>query len=92
MLALAISTRSTGEMLWNQNGSSHRQIVGQQGRHVFFKIYMCLSGSYHSSDQSATGYESFTPSSIKVEVKKKHSCIGPNFSCFAAHSIERDLF
>src|SRR5580658_1001040 len=31
-------------------------------------------------------------SSIKVEVKKKHFCAGWNFSCFAAHLIERDLF
>jgi len=34
----------------------------------------------------------FFPSSIKVEVKKKHFSVGRNFSCFAAHSIERDLF
>ena len=32
------------------------------------------------------------PSSIKVEVKKKHLSRGRNFSCFAAHLIERDLF
>ena len=31
-------------------------------------------------------------SSIKVEVKKKHISFGRNFSCFAAHFIERDLF
>jgi hypothetical protein len=31
-------------------------------------------------------------SSIKVEVKKKHSSISGNFSCFAAHLIEQDLF
>jgi hypothetical protein len=30
--------------------------------------------------------------SIKVEVKKKHISLGWNFSCFAAHLIERDLF
>src|SRR6266576_5461377 len=30
-------------------------------------------------------------SSIKVEVKKKHCCIGRNFSCFAAHWMEQDL-
>jgi|SRR5229473_1088485 hypothetical protein len=33
-----------------------------------------------------------TTSSIKVEVKKKHISFGWNFSCFAAHLIERDLF
>jgi hypothetical protein len=32
------------------------------------------------------------PSSIKVEVKKKHFSGGRNFSCFAARLIERDLF
>jgi hypothetical protein len=31
-------------------------------------------------------------SSIKVEVKKKHFSVGRNFSCFAAHLIEQDLF
>jgi hypothetical protein len=31
-------------------------------------------------------------SSIKVEVKKKHFSFGWNFSCFAAHLIERELF
>jgi hypothetical protein len=31
-------------------------------------------------------------SSIKEEVKKKHFSFGWNFSCFAAHLIERDLF
>jgi len=31
-------------------------------------------------------------SSIKVEVKKKHSCAGWNFSCFAAHFVKQDLF
>jgi hypothetical protein len=31
-------------------------------------------------------------SSIKVEVKKKHISFGWNFSCFAAHSTEQDLF
>ena len=31
-------------------------------------------------------------SSIKGEVKKKHFRIGRNFSCFAAHLIELDLF
>jgi hypothetical protein len=30
--------------------------------------------------------------SIKVEVKKKHISCGWNFSCFAAHLMERDLF
>ncbi len=30
--------------------------------------------------------------SIKGEVKKKHISFGWNFSCFAAHLIERDLF
>jgi len=30
--------------------------------------------------------------SIKGEVKKKHSCIGRIFSCFAAQWIEQDLF
>jgi putative transposase len=34
----------------------------------------------------------FYKGSIKVEVKKKHSSIGRNFSCFAAHLIEQDLF
>jgi hypothetical protein len=29
--------------------------------------------------------------SIKGEVKKKHSCTGWNFCCFAAHLIEQDL-
>src|SRR5216684_5287452 len=33
-----------------------------------------------------------TTSSIKVEVKKKDVSFGWNFSCFAAHLIERDLF
>ena len=28
----------------------------------------------------------------KVEVKKKHISFGWNFSCFAAHLIERDVF
>ena len=32
------------------------------------------------------------PSSIKVEVKRKHFSAGRNFSCFAAHLIEQDLF
>ncbi len=31
-------------------------------------------------------------SSIKVEVKKKHISCGWNFSCFAAHLLERDRF
>jgi hypothetical protein len=31
-------------------------------------------------------------SSIKGEVKKKHISFGWNFSCFAAHLIEQDLF
>jgi hypothetical protein len=31
-------------------------------------------------------------SSIKVEVKKKHLSSGRNFSCFAAHVMEQDLF
>jgi hypothetical protein len=31
-------------------------------------------------------------SSIKGEVKKKHTSFGWNFSCFAAHLIERDRF
>jgi len=31
-------------------------------------------------------------SSIKGEVKKKHLSIGWNFSCFAAHLSEQDLF
>ncbi len=31
-------------------------------------------------------------SSIKGEVKKKHLSDGWNFSCFAAHLIERGLF
>jgi hypothetical protein len=31
-------------------------------------------------------------SSIKVEVKQKHMFFGWNFSCFAAHSTEQDLF
>src|SRR6267154_6146453 len=30
--------------------------------------------------------------SIKVEVKKKHISCGWNFSCFAAHLMERNLF
>ncbi len=30
--------------------------------------------------------------SIKVEVKKKHISFGWNFSCFAAHLLERDRF
>jgi hypothetical protein len=34
----------------------------------------------------------FLESSIKVEVKKKHISNGWNFSCFAAHWMERDLF
>jgi len=29
---------------------------------------------------------------MKEEVKKKHSCIGRKFSCFAAHLMEQDLF
>ena len=31
-------------------------------------------------------------SSIKGEVKKKHTSFGWNFSCFAAPLIERNLF
>ena len=31
-------------------------------------------------------------SSIKGEVKEKHSSIGRNFSSFSAHLIEQDLF
>ena len=31
-------------------------------------------------------------SSIKVEVKRKHISFGWNFSSFAAHLIEQDLF
>jgi len=31
-------------------------------------------------------------SSIKGEVKKKHTSLGWNFSCFAAPLIERNLF
>jgi hypothetical protein len=31
-------------------------------------------------------------SSIKAEVKKKDSCTGRTFSCFAAHLMEQDLF
>jgi len=31
-------------------------------------------------------------SSIKGEVKKKHTSFGWNFSCFSAHLIKRDLF
>ena len=46
MLALAISTRSSGKILWNQTGSSHNQIVRQQGSRVCSKVYMCLTGSY----------------------------------------------
>jgi hypothetical protein len=34
----------------------------------------------------------FLESSIKVEVKRKHFSFGWNFSCFAAHLIERELF
>jgi len=34
----------------------------------------------------------FLVSSIKVEVKKKHFCIGRTFSCFAAHLDEQDVF
>jgi hypothetical protein len=30
--------------------------------------------------------------SIKAEVKKKDSCTGRTFSCFAAHLMEQDLF
>jgi len=47
---------------------------------------------------SSTRHRSFTAplqvliSSIKVEVKKKHFSFGWNFSCFAAHLIERELF
>jgi hypothetical protein len=37
-------------------------------------------------------WELFYKGSIKVEVKKKHISFGWNFSCFAAHLIERDLF
>jgi hypothetical protein len=31
-------------------------------------------------------------SSMKGEVKKKHSCVGREFSCFAAQWMEQDLF
>jgi hypothetical protein len=31
-------------------------------------------------------------SSIKEEVKKKHLSLGWKFSCFSAHTIERELF
>jgi len=34
----------------------------------------------------------FYKGSIKVEVKRKHFSFGWNFSCFAAHLIERELF
>jgi hypothetical protein len=30
--------------------------------------------------------------SIKEEVKKKHFSLGWKFSCFSAHTIERELF
>jgi hypothetical protein len=30
--------------------------------------------------------------SIKGAVKRKHNCVGWNFSWFAAHGIEQDLF
>jgi hypothetical protein len=44
---------------------------------------------------SALGIDSterFLDRSIKAEVKKKHLPCGCNFSCFAAHLMERDLF
>ena len=37
-------------------------------------------------------YSQLLISSIKGEVKKKHTSFGWNFSCFAAHLIEQDLF
>jgi hypothetical protein len=37
-------------------------------------------------------HSEFLDRSIKVEVKKKHISCGWNFSCFAAHLMERDLF
>jgi hypothetical protein len=37
-------------------------------------------------------FSSHLVSSIKRKVKKKHSCNGRTFSCFAAHLIEQDLF
>jgi CRISPR/Cas system CSM-associated protein Csm3 (group 7 of RAMP superfamily) len=43
--------------------------------------------------RTALGAEPEIPgSSIKGKVKKKHFSAGRNFSCFTAHSIERDLF
>jgi hypothetical protein len=43
-----------------------------------------VSGSYN--------HPAGVAKAIKVEVKKKHISFGWNFSCFAAHLIERDLF
>jgi hypothetical protein len=42
--------------------------------------------------RAAFPYSTCLISSIKEEVKKKHISFGRNFSCFSAHSIERDLF
>jgi len=44
------------------------------------------------SEQQGLGRYSLLNRSIKVEVKKKHFSRGWNFSCFAAHLMERDLF
>ena len=41
---------------------------------------------------SALPERKWTVSSIKREVKKKQFRTGRNFSCFAAHLIELDLF
>jgi len=47
-------------------------------------------GNMITSDSASS--RSVLRSSIKVEVKKKHTSCGWNFSCFAAHLMERDLF
>ena len=55
-------------------------------------------GSGRTANRKLSGFHDamsplkFYKGSIKVEVKKKHSSIGRNFSCFTAHLIEQDLF
>ena len=47
---------------------------------------------YHRPELNPINQSYLLISSIKVEVKKKHFSFGWNFSCFAAHLIERELF
>jgi hypothetical protein len=48
--------------------------------------------TYHKCGSQNGDSSRYLVSSIKGEVKKKHISVGWNFSCFAAHLIERDLY